>query len=546
VRRGPNGCSPYHRRVTASSLPAAGRTERAAALVLLPLPELADRHPADVADAFRDLPNLALLESARHGAAARWSFLSADPLEILQIDGPSTGSNGLERARRLLARMDATEPGRGGDVPPPFLGGLIGYFGYAFGAALERRARSRHAPTAMPDLWFGLYDWVIAWDHRTARAWLGGRAVDGDRERLRRRIEDVRQRVAALGHPAKRAPSASARPILPFTSSLERDDYEATVGRVRAAIADGDIYQANLTRRLATSFRDDPWPLYRQLRDGDPAVNAAYLGLGRGVETDQAGAAAVGPRAIVSASPEGFVALDSDGRVTTRPIKGTRPRGQDRDEDRRFACDLLASAKDRAENVMIVDVVRNDLGRVCRPGTVTVPRLCRLERTDAVQHLVSTITGRLRPDADAFGLLGATFPGGSITGAPKVRAMELIDAFEPVARGPYTGTLGWIGADGAMATSMLIRTFVADGSTLSLHVGGGITWRSDPAAEWDETVAKARGPLRAIGGVEIESGWGRRAAPDEPNAAAGDQASADDESLARIPVAVGGPGWWRR
>jgi para-aminobenzoate synthetase component 1 len=154
---------------------------------------------------------------------------------------------------------------------------------------------------------------------------------------------------------------------------------------------------------------------------------------------------------------------------------------------------------------MIVDVLRNDLGRVCVPGTVRVPRLCRLERTAAVQHLVSTVTGQLAPDRDGFDLLAASFPGGSITGAPKIRAMELLETLEPVRRGPYTGALGWIGPDGAMATSILIRTFVADGARLTLHVGGGITYRSDPAAEWDETVAKARGPLSAIGGREVES-----------------------------------------
>jgi para-aminobenzoate synthetase component 1 len=189
--------------------------------------------------------------------------------------------------------------------------------------------------------------------------------------------------------------------------------------------------------------------------------------------------------------------------VAADPIKGTRPRGRDRVEDRALARELLASAKDRAENVMIVDVLRNDLGRVCLPGSVRVPRLCRLERTAAVQHLVSTVTGTLSPDLDAFDLLAASFPGGSITGAPKIRAMQLLEAHEPVRRGPYTGAAGWIGADGAMQTSILIRTFVADGARLTLHVGGGITWRSDPAAEWDETVAKARGPLSAIGAREV-------------------------------------------
>ena len=194
--------------------------------------------------------------------------------------------------------------------------------------------------------------------------------------------------------------------------------------------------------------------------------------------------------------------MDADGIVKTDPIKGTRPRGRTRAEDRELACELLASEKDRAENVMIVDVLRNDLGRVCRPGSVRVPRLCRLERTAAVQHLVSTVTGELADGHDAFDLLAASFPGGSITGAPKIRAMELLEGLEPVRRGPYTGALGWIGPDGAMQTSILIRTFVADGRRLTLHVGGGITYRSDPAAEWDETVAKARGPLSAIGGVE--------------------------------------------
>jgi para-aminobenzoate synthetase component 1 len=168
-----------------------------------------------------------------------------------------------------------------------------------------------------------------------------------------------------------------------------------------------------------------------------------------------------------------------------------------------LACELLASAKDRAENVMIVDVLRNDLGRVCRPGTVRVPRLCRLERTAAVQHLVSTVTGALAPGRDAFDLLSASFPGGSITGAPKIRAMELLETLEPVRRGPYTGVAGWFGPDRAMSTSILIRSFVADGERLTLHVGGGITWRSDPAAEWDETVAKASGPLSAIGAREV-------------------------------------------
>ena len=258
--------------------------------------------------------------------------------------------------------------------------------------------------------------------------------------------------------------------------------------RIRDHIAAGDLYQANLTRRLETPFDGDPWDLYRRLRTGDPSLFSAYLDLGPSQLTGR-------PRALLSASPEPFLSVDAEGVVKTDPIKGTRPRGRDAASDRALARELLSSAKDRAENVMIVDVLRNDLGRVCRPGSVRVPRLCRLERTAAVQHLVSTVTGVLDDGRDAFDLLAASFPGGSITGAPKIRAMEILEGLEPVRRGPYTGAIGWIGPDGAMQTSIVIRTFVADGRRLTIHVGGGITWKSDPAAEWEETVTKASGPL---------------------------------------------------
>jgi para-aminobenzoate synthetase component 1 len=288
---------------------------------------------------------------------------------------------------------------------------------------------------------------------------------------------------------------------------MDRATYEVGVEEIRRRIARGDIYQANLTRRLESPFDGDPWPLYRRLRTGDPSLFSAYLDLGPGApgHDTELGSTPARPRAILSASPEPFLAVSSDRLVSTDPIKGTRPRGRTREEDRRLARELFGSPKDRAENVMIVDVLRNDLGRVCEPGTVRVPRLCRLERTAAVQHLVSTVTGRLASGRDAFDLLRASFPGGSITGAPKIRAMQILRELEPTRRGPYTGALGWIGPDGAMATSILIRTLVADGTRLSLHVGGGITYRSDAAAEWDETVAKAHGPLAAIDGREVGS-----------------------------------------
>ena len=455
-----------------------------------PLPRLGSASPVDVAEAFRDLPGLALLEGARPGRNARWSYLTADPLEV--VDEPAAGADPLAGARAALARL-ASE--RSSDLAaPPFIGGLVGYLSYDLGRRYERLPEIAAADQVLPLLRLGLHDWVVAWDRATGSAWLGGRVADGDSARLERRLADVRRRLGDLSNrPAVANPPV---PGLELRSGLSRAAYEAGVRDVRAAIARGEIYQANLTRRLETPFEGDPWPLYRRLRTGDPALFAAYFDLGAGRKSG-------GPRAILSASPEPFLSVDRDGNVATDPIKGTRPRGRTRDDDRRLARELLCSVKDRAENVMIVDVLRNDLGRCCTPGSITVPRLCRLERTDAVQHLVTTIHGRLAPGRDALDLLGASFPGGSITGAPKIRAMEILEGLEPVRRGPYTGAAGWISPDGAMRTSILIRTFVADGQRLTLHVGGGITWGSDPAAEWQETVDKAAGPLRAIGAREI-------------------------------------------
>jgi para-aminobenzoate synthetase component 1 len=488
------------RATSGRSAPGTARGATAAAVRLERLPAIEAIRAIDLAEHFRDLPGLALLESARPGRNARWTFLTADPVAVLTT--PAPGGDPFAVARQLLRRLDhGPAPADGFAAPiardaPPFLGGIVGFLGYDLGHELERLPMCSVDDQGLPTMQLALHDWVVAWDRRTGRAWLGGRAFDGDLHRLDRRLADVRGRIAREPNLPPAGGPADADPELEFRSGLERAAYEAGVDAVRAEIARGEIYQANLTRRLETGFHADPWPLYRRLRTGDPSLFSAYLDLGRS-------AGGGGRRAILSASPEPYLAVDGAGVVTTDPIKGTRPRGRTREEDRAFAAELLASGKDRAENVMIVDVLRNDLGRVCVPGSVRVPRLCRLERTAAVQHLVSTVTGRLAPGRDAFDLLSASFPGGSITGAPKIRAMEILEELEPVRRGPYTGALGWIGPDGTMATSILIRTFVADGRRLTLHVGGGITYRSDPAEEWDETVAKARGPLSAIGGREV-------------------------------------------
>ena len=482
---------PYHPAVIHRTRP------DAAPIRLRRLPaQVASARAIDIAESFRDLPGLALLESARPGRNARWTYLVADPVAVLSSE--AAGPDPFSVARRLVARLGSAEPVSDG-VPPPFLGGLVGFLGYDLGHALERLPAIANDDQSLPPLRLALHDWVVAWDRRTGYAWLGGRALDGDARRLARRLDEVHQRILDRARGSGPPDTAAARMFgepLAFRSGLDRAAYEAGVEAVRERIARGDIYQANLTRRLETPFDGDPWPLYRRLRTGDPSLFSAYLDLGASPLTGR-------PRALLSASPEPFLSVDRHGVVTSDPIKGTRPRGRTRAADRALAAELLCSAKDRAENVMIVDVLRNDLGRVCVPGSVRVPRLCRLERTAAVQHLVSTVTGVLASGHDPFDLLAASFPGGSITGAPKIRAMEILEELEPVRRGPYTGALGWIGPDGAMQTSIVIRTVVADGQRLTLHVGGGITYRSDPGEEWDETVAKARGPLGAIGGVEV-------------------------------------------
>jgi para-aminobenzoate synthetase component 1 len=474
--------------------------------------DLAALAPIDAAEAFRDLPGLAVLESARPGRRGRWSYLTADPLAVAHEPAwlPDRPGDPFVEARRQLRRLaggsppaDRADAGAGGG--PPFRGGLVGYLGYDLGIAFEPREFRANDDQGLPLMRLGLHDWTVAWDRATGRAWLGGRAADGDTARLARRLAEVRDRLRGAIAGGAHRPEGPVPRDLRFVSSLQRPAFEALVEAIREAIAAGEIYQANLSRRLEAAFRDDPWPLFRRLRTGDPALFAAFLDLG----PDAGGR----PRAIASASPEPFLATDAAGHVVSDPIKGTRPRGRTRAEDRALAGELLASAKDRAENTMIVDVLRNDIGRVCRPGSVRVPRLCRLERTAAVQHLVSTVTGRLLPGRDPFDLISAAFPGGSITGAPKLRAIEILERLETVRRGPYTGALGWIGPDSAMATSIVIRTFVADGRRLSLNVGGGITWRSDPAAEWAETVAKAHGPLDAIGGAEVVAEVSERIAP---------------------------------
>jgi para-aminobenzoate synthetase component 1 len=272
---------------------------------------------------------------------------------------------------------------------------------------------------------------------------------------------------------------------LGLRSTFTHRGYLDAVGRVREYIIAGDIFQANLSQRFQSALTEAPFALYRRLRKRNPAPFAAYL--------------AFDDLAVLSASPERFLRLDEKQRlVETRPIKGTRPRGLGPMHDAALGRALAESAKDRAENVMIVDLLRNDLSRVCRPGSVRVPELFALEQHPTVHHLVSTVLGELAPGADAVDLIRAAFPGGSITGAPKVRAMEVIAELEPTQRGVYCGSIGYISATGAMDTSIVIRTYLTLGGQVYFQAGGGIVADSDVELEYRETLDKARALIETL------------------------------------------------
>jgi para-aminobenzoate synthetase component 1 len=376
-------------------------------------------------------------------------------------------------------------------------------FGYGLGRAFDRQPRPRLDDFAVPDLAVATYDWVVGFDHEQRRAWLvstGVIAEDGlPNERPLRAERRMAKALGALrasrGAPAApRAPSrvpasdlAPRHPLPGFpgvTSNFSRDGYIAAVARAVEYVHAGDCFQVNLSQRLLAPLGEHPLDLYGRLRRLNPAPFAAYFDLG--------------DFQIVSASPERFLRVHEGGVVETRPIKGTRPRGKTPDEDAAHLRDLTTNPKDRAENVMIVDLLRNDLGRVCEFGSVRVPRVCEVETFRYVHHLVSEVRGTLKPGLGPLDLLAASFPGGSVTGAPKVRAMEIIAELEPTARGPYCGSLGWIGFDGQMDTNILIRTFTAGRGWVQFPVGGGIVADSDPAREYEETLHKAAGLLRAL------------------------------------------------
>jgi para-aminobenzoate synthetase component 1 len=455
--------------------------------------------PGDCAAKLLHLPFPLWLDSASAGGQrARYSYLAADPRAVIKAYGGETwvkratapgegwvsvDHDPLAAARRLMA------PSRVSPIPglPPFQGGMAGYLGYESLAAWDPAPPAAQRDRGLPDVVLGLYDWVIAWDHSASRAWIistgapsTGPAAEWDAQA---RLQEVMDLLGAR-RPTRGTAQGRGRGADPdLQSTFTPEEYRTAVSRVREHILAGDIFQANISQQFSASLPSNPFELYLTLRMRNPAPFAAYM--------------QVGESSILSISPERFLRADPDGWVETCPIKGTRPRGRNETEDRQLAEGLVASEKDRAENVMIVDLLRNDLSRVCRPGSVRVPALCELEQHPTVHHLVSTVVGRLASGQDAVTLFRAAFPGGSITGAPKIRAMEVISGIEPTARSVYCGAIGFFSLTGAMDTNVAIRTAIAEGGRLYFNAGGGITADSDPAAEYQETLDKAQAFIRA-------------------------------------------------
>jgi para-aminobenzoate synthetase component 1 len=462
----------------------------------LPLVAELDLLP-DAADCFlrlRGLPHCLWFDSARkHPTLGRYSFLTADPFDYfeLPVDGPDALAMLAERLGPYRAPLIT-------DLPP-FQGGAAGLISYDLGRQLERLPEPRIDEFQIPALAFGLYDVVVAWDHLRQRAWTISHGwPDRGEAQIRRAEQRLNQfrgwltgepRPAIQGHAfpgilrESLAPQFAVGERSGLTSTFSRETYLSAIRRAIDYIVAGDIFQVNLAQRLLYPAHEHASELYLRLRQRNAATFAGYFDLGR--------------FQIASASPERFLCVRED-QVEARPIKGTRQRTRLPEADLFAGDDLLSSEKDRAENVMIVDLLRNDLARVCRPDSVLVTQLCELETYEYVQHLVSAVRGTLRDDCRPLDALRAAFPGGSITGAPKVRAMQIIAELEPTARGAYCGSLAYLGFDGSLDSSILIRTISAGRGWWQFPVGGGIVAQSVPAMEYDETWHKAEGLLRSL------------------------------------------------
>lgn len=456
--------------------------------------ELQEHNPLSVFAALEHLPYSLLLDSAdsKH-KDSRYSFVLSHPIETIESkNGTTTLTNWDEQTTQkgdpfqiLEERMNHwrqnVESVRG---LPPFQGGAAGLFSYDLGRSIEELPKTATDNENMPDMAVGIYDSVIAFDHQKNQSWIITHADDYGT--AKKKQDYILSLVRGAEEPAQENSTH-----LDWHTNFTKYEYEQIIEKTIDYIKSGDIFQANIAQRFDAQLPEDfdPFAHYLRLREKNAAPFSCYMNLGS--------------IKISSSSPERFLSCKNK-QVYTQPIKGTRPISGDTAINEAIKETLKNSEKDRAENTMIVDLLRNDLSKVCEPESIEVSDLCELETFASVHHLVSTIRGKLQNDKTSIDLLKSCFPGGSITGAPKIRAMEIIEELEPTRRGPYCGSMGYIGFDGTMDTNILIRTLVFEDNKVSLQSGGGIVVDSKPADEYQETLDKAKAMLRSFEDTEDE------------------------------------------
>ncbi|GAB6100198.1 aminodeoxychorismate synthase component I [Halanaerocella petrolearia] len=431
---------------------------------------------------FKDDDHSFILDSAMDAEKlGRYSFISANPFKILKYDKQI--ADPLEELREELKSYKVEN-----NTELPFIGGAVGYLAYDLSAQIENLPETAIADVKVPDLYLGLYNWVIVVDHLENKKYIATPNLDQEQEL--KLIKEVKARINLAEEKGVASSNENNDyPEVELKSNFTRNEYLEAIKKIQDYIQAGDIYQANLAQRFSGKTSMSSYELYSRLRRVSPAPFGSFLNFS---DVD-----------IISNSPERFIKV-RNRIVETRPIKGTRPRGSCPKEDQQLKEELLNSAKDRAELLMIVDLERNDLGKIARVGTVKVPELFELEEYANVHHLVATVKAEMSSDKDIVDLIEGVFPGGSITGAPKIRAMEIIDELEPTKRNVYTGSIGYIGFDGSVDLNIAIRTVVKKDEQVCFQVGGGITWDSDPVAEYQETLDKADSIIKALRGYYAE------------------------------------------
>ncbi len=447
---------------------------------------------------FKDRPFSFFLDSGMDPRRlGRYSYMGSDPFLVMKSRGSvitlldsagekSIFGNPFDVLGELLHEYNLGS----NSLALPFIGGAVGYLSYDLGHFVEKLPSTAVDDLQLPECYLAFYDAVIAFDHLEGRSYVVATGFpETGSARLARaevRLEELRRTLTGAPRPDDYEEALFDQPVespVGLSSNFTHEGYVEAVQAVRDYIMAGDIFQANISQRFDADMPLHPYDLYRRLRRINPAPFASYLNLD-GVT-------------VVSSSPERFLLVRGD-MVETRPVKGTRPRGKDEASDKALARELVQSIKDQAEHVMIVDLERNDLGRVCRYGTVRVSELAALEKYATVFHLTSTVEGQLRPGKGVIDLLKATFPGGSITGAPKVRAMEIIDELEPTRRSVYTGSIGYLSFDGNLDLNIVIRTILVKEGRAYFQVGGAVVYDSDPEGEYIETLDKAKALIRAL------------------------------------------------